>query len=316
MSRKKVKLQWIANDAARRATFKKRRRGLMKKVQELSILCNVKACTVVYGPYEPQPEVWPCTEEAAALLRGFRGMPEHEQGRRRMDQESFLRQRVEKLREQVEKEKKVAREVQAELLMSDCLEGKRRVEDLTMEETTTLGCLVEMKLTLVQARIELLRAQRQAAVAPTSAAIMETSMPSFHLKPPSSPLLPPSPPLQVVLQTSSCYLPPLPAPLQQPPPYNLWMEVAPGHKQLTDQLYGASSTSVHARPTVQQASLLDQAAAAAAMGVKGVRRSDWLMEMMGPYSHLIYEGEGLAAPPLMDDTKSTCWMMDPYLPFN
>uniref|UniRef100_A0A804I4U9 MADS-box domain-containing protein n=1 Tax=Musa acuminata subsp. malaccensis TaxID=214687 RepID=A0A804I4U9_MUSAM len=39
MARKKVKLAWIANDSMRRATFKKRKMGLMKKVNKLAMLC-------------------------------------------------------------------------------------------------------------------------------------------------------------------------------------------------------------------------------------------------------------------------------------
>ena len=31
----------------------------MKKVSELSTLCGIEACAIVYSPYDAQPEVWP-----------------------------------------------------------------------------------------------------------------------------------------------------------------------------------------------------------------------------------------------------------------
>lgn len=101
MARKKVKLEYIANDASRRATFKKRRKGLIKKVSELSTLCDVKACLVVYGHDEPVPEVWPSGAEAVRVVARLKRMPEMEQSKKMMDQEGFMRQRIAKLQEQV-----------------------------------------------------------------------------------------------------------------------------------------------------------------------------------------------------------------------
>ncbi|KAF5203782.1 agamous-like MADS-box protein AGL80, partial [Thalictrum thalictroides] len=88
MARKKVKLAWIVNDSARRATFKKRKKGLMKKVSELSTLCGVEACAIIYGPEDPQPDVWPSTpSEAHRVLTRFNSMPEMEQSKKMMNQE-------------------------------------------------------------------------------------------------------------------------------------------------------------------------------------------------------------------------------------
>ena len=43
MARKKVKLQWIVDIVARKATYKKKVKGLMKNVRDLSILSGVDA---------------------------------------------------------------------------------------------------------------------------------------------------------------------------------------------------------------------------------------------------------------------------------
>jgi hypothetical protein len=57
MDRKKLNLQWVSNNARRRATFNKRRQGLIKKTSELAMLCSIKVCILVYGD-KAQFEVW------------------------------------------------------------------------------------------------------------------------------------------------------------------------------------------------------------------------------------------------------------------
>ncbi|MBA0880711.1 hypothetical protein Goshw_025403 [Gossypium schwendimanii] len=57
MIRKKVKLSYITNDSSRKANYKKRKKGLMRKMSELSTLCGIGACAIMYSPYESQTEV-------------------------------------------------------------------------------------------------------------------------------------------------------------------------------------------------------------------------------------------------------------------
>ncbi|PPS11188.1 hypothetical protein GOBAR_AA09444 [Gossypium barbadense] len=64
---KRVKLAWIADNAARRASPKKRRLGLVKKVMELTTLCGTEACLVIYSPDEQPPVVWPSHDEISML---------------------------------------------------------------------------------------------------------------------------------------------------------------------------------------------------------------------------------------------------------
>ncbi|KAK5841176.1 hypothetical protein PVK06_010085 [Gossypium arboreum] len=58
MRRKKVTLAWISNDSARRASLKKRRLGLMKKMSELTTLCGSKACLIIYSLDESELMAW------------------------------------------------------------------------------------------------------------------------------------------------------------------------------------------------------------------------------------------------------------------
>ncbi|KAG0470395.1 hypothetical protein HPP92_016507 [Vanilla planifolia] len=167
MARKKVKLEWIPNDAARRATFKKRRKGLLKKVAEISTLCDVKACLVVYGPCDPNPEVWPSPQEATRVLAKLRRLPEMEQNKKMMNQEGFMRHRIAKLEEQLRKQDRDNRELETTLLMNQALMG-RSLQDVEMKKLTSLAWLVEMKTKEIQRRLDSLRAETSAKVAVTT----------------------------------------------------------------------------------------------------------------------------------------------------
>ena len=160
MARKKVTLQWIANDSTRRATFKKRRKGLMKKASELATLCDVDACVVVYGDGESQPEVWPDdVAKAAQVLARFKAMPELDQCKKMMDMEGFLNQRIDKLREQLRKARRENHERETALLLHDAIAGRRPgLADLSVEEIAGLGWMVENRLNGVKDAIERLQA--------------------------------------------------------------------------------------------------------------------------------------------------------------
>ncbi|OEL34753.1 Agamous-like MADS-box protein AGL80 [Dichanthelium oligosanthes] len=185
MARKKVALQWITNDSTRRATFKKRRKGLMKKASELATLCGVDACVMVYGAGESQPEVWPeAPGETARIVRRFKDVPELDQCKKMMDMEGFLRQRVDKLREQLHKAQRENRERETALLLHDAITGRRPgLVGLSVEEVASLGWMVENRLHAVRDAIERLHGNRQGVV-PEAAALQ------LPPQPPSQPLAP------------------------------------------------------------------------------------------------------------------------------
>ncbi|KAI3925923.1 hypothetical protein MKW98_028059 [Papaver atlanticum] len=132
MARKKVKLAYIADASARKATFRKRRKGLLKKVNELSTLCDVSACAIVYGPYEPQPEVWPEKPEALRVLTRFKNLPKMEQFRnaeKQLNRESYARNRIEKINEQWKKHKRENRYIEINWIYNHSLAGECSMPD-------------------------------------------------------------------------------------------------------------------------------------------------------------------------------------------
>ncbi|XP_050384409.1 agamous-like MADS-box protein AGL80 [Argentina anserina] len=153
MTRKKVNLTYITNDSARKATFKKRKKGLMKKVSELTTLCDIDACAIVYSPYDSQPDVWPSPLGVHRVLAQFKTMPEMEQSKKMVNQESFLRQRINKAQEQLKKQKKDNREKDMTRVMFQSLTGKT-LQGLTMSDLTDLGWVIDQYLKDIQLRVK------------------------------------------------------------------------------------------------------------------------------------------------------------------
>ncbi|GLT38571.1 hypothetical protein SLA2020_128130 [Shorea laevis] len=155
MTRKKVKLQYISNDSARKATFKKRKKGLMKKVSELTTLCGIEACAIIYSPYDSHPEIWPSQAGVQRVLSRFKKLPEMEQSKKMVNQESFLRQRIAKSNEQLKKQSKENREKEMTLVMFQGLTGKSLLS-LNMMDLNDLGWLIEQNLKDINKRVDLL----------------------------------------------------------------------------------------------------------------------------------------------------------------
>ncbi|KAL6139091.1 hypothetical protein ACLB2K_064368 [Fragaria x ananassa] len=153
MTRKKVKLTYITNDSARKATFKKRKKGLMKKVSELTILCDIDACAIIYSPYDSQPEVWPSPLGVHRVLAQFKTMPEMEQSKKMVNQETFLRQRINKAHEQLKKQKKDNREKEMARVMFQSLTGKT-LQGLTMSDLTDLNWVIDQHMKEIQLRMK------------------------------------------------------------------------------------------------------------------------------------------------------------------
>ncbi|XWS66574.1 hypothetical protein CRYUN_Cryun05aG0211300 [Craigia yunnanensis] len=145
MTRKKLKLAWIANKGARRASLKKRRLGLLKKVSELTTLCGVDACLIVYGPDENEPMVWPSYAEVHRQLGEFHKMPELERQKKMMNQETYLGERVTKAQEHLRKYQRRNKEVVVGHLKHQINHGKG-LDELNHPELHGLIWFVEEKM--------------------------------------------------------------------------------------------------------------------------------------------------------------------------
>ncbi|KAG6630463.1 agamous-like MADS-box protein AGL80 [Carya illinoinensis] len=160
MTRKKVKLAYITNDSARKATFKKRKKGLMKKMSELSTLCGIQTCAIIYCPYDSQPEVWPSAMGVQRAIVKFRKMPEAEQSRKMVNQDGFLRQRISKAEEQLKKQQRENREKEMTQVMYRSLVGDQGLQNLSVVDLKDLGWLVEKNIEEIEEKIKSLQAHQ------------------------------------------------------------------------------------------------------------------------------------------------------------
>jgi hypothetical protein len=182
MARKKVNLELIPNDAARRATFRKRSANLLKKASELATLCDVDMCVVVFGEGSPEPLTWPpSATEAAHVLYRFKAMPEVAQSKKMLDMKGYLQQQVDKLKGQVEKACRDNNARETKLLLHDAMAGRHpSLEGLSRNELASLFVTVEARLQEVRKTIQHRKEQGYG----DPATVLQLSSMASHAPPP------------------------------------------------------------------------------------------------------------------------------------
>ncbi|BFG23964.1 hypothetical protein CerSpe_102380 [Prunus speciosa] len=126
----------------------------MKKVSELNNLCDVPACAIMYSLYDTQHEIWPSSLQVQRVLKKFKTMPEMEQSRKMVNQESFLRQRIEKANEQLKKQRKENRKKEMTRVLFQSLTGKS-LHGLNVVSLNDLGWLIDQSLKDIRVKIKI-----------------------------------------------------------------------------------------------------------------------------------------------------------------
>ncbi|XP_057496681.1 agamous-like MADS-box protein AGL80 [Actinidia eriantha] len=157
MARKKVKLAFITISAARRASFRKRKRGIIKKVEELCTLCDVEACAIIFSSFENDPsEVWPGYLGAQNVITKFRSMPEVEHTKKMANQQSLSQERLDKSEDHLRKQQRDNRQKEVTEIMYECLDGGD-FHHLNLQYSKDLCWLLNKNIKDTRRRIELLK---------------------------------------------------------------------------------------------------------------------------------------------------------------
>ncbi|XP_029125686.1 agamous-like MADS-box protein AGL80 [Cajanus cajan] len=159
MARKKVDLTYITNDSKRKTTLRKRKNGLIKKIGEISILCEVEACAIIYTPDDPQPEVCPSNMGVQNVLSRFRRVSEFEQNKKMLSQESFLSQRIIKAQAQMKKLSNATRKKEITLLMLQYLNAGNIFDNANMIDLNDISRLIDKNLGEIERKKNLSRVQ-------------------------------------------------------------------------------------------------------------------------------------------------------------
>ncbi|CAN0920842.1 Agamous-like MADS-box protein AGL80 [Linum grandiflorum] len=154
MTGEKVKLAYITNDSARKATYHKRKKGLIKNVSKLSTLCDVQACAILYSLYHTQPEIWPPTLVGVhQVLPRFKNIPYLEQSRKIVNQEKFLKERIEKAEEQFRKQKSNNKEKMVNNIVFNCLTGRMLLTSLAPCDLDDIARVVDQQINDLDERL-------------------------------------------------------------------------------------------------------------------------------------------------------------------
>ncbi|XP_045822198.1 agamous-like MADS-box protein AGL80 [Trifolium pratense] len=154
MTRRKVNLACITDDSKRRATFIKRKNGLVKKMDEITTLCGVEACAIIFSENDPQPVIWPSPRGVHTVLSRFRRLPELEQSKKMQNQESFLKERIQKGQEKLKKLRNENRKKELTNLMFQCLNAGQITDNVGMNDLNGLSWLIDQNTRQIERYME------------------------------------------------------------------------------------------------------------------------------------------------------------------
>ncbi|KAG8043040.1 hypothetical protein GUJ93_ZPchr0106g33684 [Zizania palustris] len=175
-----VHMELITNESTRKKTLKRRQAGLLKKTKELSTLCSIPACVVVYNTDDDEANLaaWPSIPEAKAILTKVMDMPEADRPRRMLDPEGFLQQQITKLRRRIDTLKFERHHHMIANIIFELATGHRKnMDDLSLEVLNDVKLEVRRRLKVVRECITKHRAQGEAS----SSMVM---VPEATVKPP------------------------------------------------------------------------------------------------------------------------------------
>ncbi|KAL3820541.1 hypothetical protein ACJIZ3_006446 [Penstemon smallii] len=153
MTRRKVTLKFMSNNSERKISFKKRKKGIIKKVDELNTLCGVDACAVIYSQYESQPVVWSSPEGTTTMLSRYEELPEMEKTKKPVNQETFTLQRIEKMKDQLCRVQTENKRNEVKNFMYKCMVGMKKVEEFDMSNAFIMNSVMEETLNEVKLRM-------------------------------------------------------------------------------------------------------------------------------------------------------------------
>jgi len=144
--RTKVKLAFMVNESARKITYNKRKKSLKKMVDELTTLCGIDVCAILYSGYHSEPEVWPSPLEVQRIITKFKSYSEVGQGRKKLNQESYLMERIVKSKEKLVKVEKANWEMERSLILFQCLQQENFINTLNTNVLNDLAWEINDKL--------------------------------------------------------------------------------------------------------------------------------------------------------------------------
>ncbi|KAK3002517.1 hypothetical protein RJ639_021677 [Escallonia herrerae] len=154
MVRKKVNYQFIADECARKRTFKKRKIGLLKKASELQTLCGVETCAIFSNSTDSPLEVWPSPHDAYQVVERFRNLAPEKQTYNMMDGENLLQKNITIMKGKLVTEEKKNQGLRIEQFMRKLLIDESLDHVSSLVDLKDLNLLLDDSIELVEKRVE------------------------------------------------------------------------------------------------------------------------------------------------------------------
>ncbi|KAK4368576.1 hypothetical protein RND71_012368 [Anisodus tanguticus] len=156
MGRRKIGMELIKNEGSRNLTYQKRKKGLEKKADELSTLCQVKLCMIIYRPkygdkqQEEPAIIWPEKDTVQSLIESYRGRSDDDRRLRTHDLSFYFRDLARKV--EIESAKLRKRNYEAKYPTWDQL-----YDNLSTDQLKQLVALLGSKIEVIKQRLEFLK---------------------------------------------------------------------------------------------------------------------------------------------------------------
>lgn len=154
MPRSKVKLAWIVNDNARKTTSKRSRQSLKKKMREIATLCDVGGFIIVYDPATGEPSTWPEPPLLQQLIARYQSIPFPERLAKMTDQETYLKEKVAKFKDRINRIERENFEVEVNDIMHQITQNGKPFHTFDDRELINLLLFTEEKMKEIQKRIK------------------------------------------------------------------------------------------------------------------------------------------------------------------
>jgi len=127
----------------------------MKKANELSTLCGVEVCVIIYGENYGQAAVWPSTIGLERVLHKFESLPELKRNKKMVDLYSFWMQRIEKAKEKYEKAMMENKKKEMTNFIRQFIPTRiYNVGDLSLNDINYLATLIDDNMKEVDQRLD------------------------------------------------------------------------------------------------------------------------------------------------------------------
>ncbi|KAJ4824917.1 hypothetical protein Tsubulata_032053 [Turnera subulata] len=160
MGRKKVTMELISNERTRMVTYHKRMKGLMKKMEEFHVLCDVDACMIIIGPKSKHGpaagavETWPPDrDEMKRIINRYRDKGSSIRMRKTQNLSDYFAARKQKVVDEVARLRKAKMEARFP-------RWHAHFDLLSVQQLKALDYVLDVKLGLAERRLLEMKCKR------------------------------------------------------------------------------------------------------------------------------------------------------------